>query len=691
MTATTAPPSDQGLGSWPRRRAQLSPDRIAWTFEGTHTTFAELDSRVERLAAALRARGVERGDRVAYLGANHPALLETLFATGRIGAVAVILNARLSPREVDYILGDCTPRALVLGEEQLPLLENLESGRRPAVIVAVEGVDPDRPGQVEDFEAVVASGRGSAPAHTEVARDDACLIMYTSGTTGRPKGAVLSHGNMLFSALNVVLATDLRPDDVCLAVAPLFHIAGLNGLLLPVFLKGGRSIIHRGFDPAHVLDALRGDGVTSLFAVPAMLDAIAALPEFEHAEFSGMRTLIAGGAPVPDRMLRQWNARAVEVQQGYGFTEAAPAVLLLSAEDAVRKAGSAGRPHFFVDARVVDEGDRGIAPGGSGEIVVRAPNVMLGYWERPEATAEVLQDGWYRSGDIATLDDEGFVTILDRSKDLYISGGENVYPSEVESALLELEGVAEAAVIGVPDERWGEVGKAFVVARPGTELAPATVLAGLDGRLARYKLPKSVELVASLPRTASGKVQKHELRAAEQLRRAEAREGTRTVTSIAELPGLVGRVLGVSEPIDVPQSRIDRFAEATEDRQWIHVDPVRAAEGPFGSTVAHGFLTLSLVAPLIGSVLVVRDADGVVNYGVDRVRFPAPLRAGARVRLEARLVDVDPVPGGVQARIDALITAEGATKPAVSASCLVRFLRTGDGAASPRTPERRTA
>lgn len=676
-------PHNLGLGSWPRRRALLSPERVAWTFEGEHSTFAEVESRVRRLANALSDAGIRRGDRIAYLGFNHPALLELLFATGRIGAVTVIVNARLARGEVEYILADAGAVGIVFGTEQAALVQALPPGGRLRLHLAVEGQGTVAAGWAQGFEEFLAAG-GPQDAPAAVGLDEPALVMYTSGTTGRPKGAVLSHGNMLYSALNVVLASDVRPDDVSLAVAPLFHIAGLNGLLSPVFLKGGRSVIHRVFEPQSVLEALRYDGVSSMFAVPAMLDAIAAVPGFAEAEFPALRTLIVGGAPVPARVLRQWNAKGVGLQQGYGFTEAAPAVLLLTADDALRKEGSAGKPHFFIDVRVVDAQGADVPPGGSGEIVVRGPNVMREYWQNPAATAEAFREGWYRSGDIATIDREGFITLLDRSKDLYISGGENVYPSEVESRILDVPGVAEAAVIGVPDERWGEVGRAFVVPEPGAAVTQESVLAGLAGRLARYKLPKSVAVVASLPRNAGGKVQKHLLRAEEERRRQAAAAGTRTVTTIDGLAAYVGRDLGASEVIEVSQERIDQFAQATGDRQWIHTDPERAAHGPFGTTIAHGFLSLSLIAALTQQLLEVGDAETVINYGLERVRFPSPLPSGATVQLRANLASVDEIDGGVQVRIDATVTAVGATKPAATATSLIRYYRS----AVRRTPAR---
>jgi acyl-CoA synthetase (AMP-forming)/AMP-acid ligase II len=286
----------------------------------------------------------------------------------------------------------------------------------------------------------------------------------------------------------------------------------LNGLVLPVFLKGGRSIIHEAFKPDEVVATIEAEAVTSLFAVPAMMEAISQSPLFEPSNITSLRTVIVGGAPAPLPMLLRWKDKGVEVQQGYGLTETSPAVLKVTAEDAVRKIGSAGKEQMFVDVRIVDGEGNDVGPGGTGEILTRGPNVFPGYWNREEANAAAFVDGWFKTGDIASIDDEGFVTLRDRAKDMYISGGENVYPAEIESALLEIDGILEAAVIGIPDERWGEVGRAFVVVAQGTTLDLEDVTAKLDGRLARYKLPRSVVTIDSMPRNTTGKLLKQALR-----------------------------------------------------------------------------------------------------------------------------------------------------------------------------------
>lgn len=499
-----------GMGSWPARRASLAPDRVAWRFEGVETSYAEVDRRTRKLANALIAAGIKPGDRVGYIGFNHPALLELLFAAGRMGAIIVLINARLSAGEVEYIARDSGITLLAYGHEQVEVTRKVIT--KVGIHLALN-VDDTHEGSFfsTSFEQFLQLGTEHSE-FAEVDFDDPCLIMYTSGTTGRPKGAVLSHANMFFSATNVILSADIRPDDVSLAMAPLFHIAGLNGVVIPVFLKGGMNVIHRGFNPSVALDELHNGEVTSMFAVPAMLEAIFALPEFAEATFPTLRTLIGGGAPVPDRTLRAWADKGVGIQQGYGFTEAAPSVTLLDPESAFTKQGSVGKPQFFMDVRVLRPDGRDAETGEAGELLARGMNIMLGYWNREQDTADSFVDGWYRSGDIAVVDEDGFLSLKDRSKDMYISGGENVYPTEVENTLLNIPGVAEAAVIGIPDQKWGEVGRAFIVVADGSEHTTESIIAGLEPNLARYKLPKSVFFVDSLPRTATGKVQKHMLR-----------------------------------------------------------------------------------------------------------------------------------------------------------------------------------
>lgn len=493
-----------GLGSWPRRRAALSPDRVAVEFEGVSLTFAQFAERVERLSAWLAQHGVRAGDRVAYWGGNHAALLETLFATVRIGAICVLLNARLAPGEAEYILQDSGSSVLFFGREQAEATAMIADDIPAAVLVDVDGV-----GTGQSYERI-----GAVPPVPEVARglDDPAVLMYTSGTTARPKGAVLTHGNLFFNDVNILIESDIRPDEVCLAAAPLFHIAGLNGLVLPAFLKGGTIVVHRRVESEQILSTIEERGVTSLFAVPAMLDLLAQHDRFEQTNLSGLRNIVVGGAPVPERTLQAWAARGVAVQQGYGLTETAPAVLKLSAEDGLRKVGSAGKPQFLVDVRLVDPEGEPVPPGEIGEIQTMGPNVIREYWRRPEATSDAFVDGWFRTGDAAVQDEDGYYWTRDRYKDMYISGGENVYPAEVESALLDVPGVAEAAVIGIPDDQWGEVGKAFIVPEADAELTAESICAAMTIALSRFKIPKRIEFIEEMPRTSTGKLLKTELR-----------------------------------------------------------------------------------------------------------------------------------------------------------------------------------
>jgi fatty-acyl-CoA synthase len=346
-----------------------------------------------------------------------------------------------------------------------------------------------------------------------MAADDPCMIMYTSGTTGQPKGAVLSHANITWNSLNVLVDTDLASDEITLVTAPLFHTAALNMTCLPTLLKGGRVVIEPGFDAERMLDLIESQGVTCLFGVPTMFAAVAESPRWGTADLSSVRTLMCGGSPVPKALIDVYLRRGLSFIQGYGMTEASPGTLLLDREMSAVKAGSAGVPHFFTDVRLVGPDGQPVEIGNPGEVHVAGPNVSTGYWRRPEEAHTTFAGGWLRTGDIAVLDKDGYAYIIDRVKDMYISGGENVYPAEVEQLLHGHPAVADCAVIGVPDEKWGEVGKALIVPAADVESDPRVVLDFLASRLARYKVPRSVEFVDALPRNASGKILKSQLRA----------------------------------------------------------------------------------------------------------------------------------------------------------------------------------
>ncbi|TGB08544.1 o-succinylbenzoate--CoA ligase [Streptomyces sp. MZ04] len=493
---------NEGIGSWPARRARKTPHRTAFRHEGATTSYAELHTRTTQLARALRESGVRRGDRIAYLGPNHPAFLETFFAAGVLGAVFVPLNTRLAVPELAHQVDDSGAATLIHAATHTAAAERLTE-LAPALRTRVE-VGPH-------YEELL-SGASAEPLDEPVTGDDVSIIMYTSGTTGRPKGAMLTHANLTWNAVNVLVDADLTSDTTALVTAPLFHTAGLNMLTLPVLLKGGTCVLVESFDADATLEIVERHGVTAMFGVPTMYEQMARRPRWHTAELSSLRVLMCGGAPVPAPLIAAYAERGLAFQQGYGMTEASPGVLYLDAEHTVSKAGSAGVPHFFTDVRVVRPDLTEAGAGEVGEVLVRGPHVMPGYWGLPQESAAAFADGWLRTGDAARRDADGYVTIADRIKDMIISGGENIYPAEVESALLAHPDVVECAVIGVPDQKWGEVPRAVVVAREGAAPDPDALLASLAGQLAKYKIPKSLVVAADLPRTASGKLRKPELR-----------------------------------------------------------------------------------------------------------------------------------------------------------------------------------
>ena len=453
-------------------------------------TYGELASRVTRLAHVLHTAGARRGTRVAYLGPNHPAFLETLFATSTLGGIFVPLNARLTAAEIDFMLADSGAEVLVFGAESAATVDGLVAGTRP-LLVAVDGGRAD----AIDYQVEVEFA-SSDPIIAMVDPNSPCMIMYTSGTTGKPKGAVLSHNNIIWNCINVVVDVDLRSDEVTLVTAPMFHTAALNMTCLPTLLKGGQLIIEPRFDAAAVIDVIEQRRVTMLFGVPTMFAALSESPRWAEADLSSVRLLLCGGAPVPTSLINAYHERGLSFVQGYGMTETAPGALLVDPRVSREMVGAAGVAHFFSDVLILRD-DLGAARAGeTGEVVIAGPNVMQGYWGLPEATEQAFLDGgWFRSGDVASADEDGVVTIVDRMKDVYISGGENVYPAEVEKALIDHEAVAEAAVIGVADTTWGEVGKAFVVLVPGAAAGDAELIAHLRGRLAGYKIPKTFVFV----------------------------------------------------------------------------------------------------------------------------------------------------------------------------------------------------
>jgi fatty-acyl-CoA synthase len=496
--------------SWVARRAELDGARLAVADDERRLSYAELDARVGALAGWLRAAGVAAGDRIATLLGNRSATLETVLAAARIGAIALPINTRLSPREVCFLLDDARPAALVVETHFRELADRAceRSRRSPGIRLEVG----------KDYEGALA---GAAPVPVApVSPEDPMILMYTSGTTGDPKGALLPHRKALYNSKNAEIYFGIVPEDRVLVVSPLFHSLGLQILSLPALYCGASLVVQSHFEPEALLRAIGREGITYLGAVPTVyqrvLDALDAAPEGSY-ELGSLRFLFTAGAAAPAELVRAYRRRGLCLVQGYGQTESST-LTCLSPEDAERKAGTVGRPVHHAELRIVAadtiegpvSGWRDVAPGEPGEIVVRGPIVMLGYWERPQANRETLRDDWLRTGDLATRDEEGFLTLVGRSREMFISGGENVYPAEVEARYGDHPAIREIAVVGVADPRWGETGRAHVVVE-GEPPEPEALMAWGREHLARFKIPTQWVFVDELPKTASGKVQKHRL------------------------------------------------------------------------------------------------------------------------------------------------------------------------------------
>jgi fatty-acyl-CoA synthase len=483
----------------------MTPDLPALVQDGVITTYSGLQRATTRLAHGLRSRGVSRGDRVAFLGLNSVEMVIAMFATARLGSIFVPVNTRLAPAELAYVL-EHSGACLLLVEDAL-----VATTEDPSVL----GLEVD----TVVFTRSAGSGLAALMANDDsvidesVGLDDVFMIQYTSGTTGRPKGVMLTHGNVVWNVYNLLVDIDMGSHEIALVTAPLFHTAALNQVLFPIILKGGTALIEARFDAARAIELIERERVTMLFGVTTMYLALSQAPRFGDADLDSLRLALCGGAPIPESLLRAWLDRGLMIVQGYGLTEAAPGTTMLRAADGVRKLGSAGTACFFTDVRVVVD-DRDAAVGEPGEVLVHGPNVSPGYWRDEAATAGAYTDRWLHTGDLATCDDEGYLRIVDRLKDMYISGGENVYPAEVEQAIYTNPAVSECAVIGTSDPTWGEVGCAFIVVRAGQHLDADAVLRHLETRLARYKIPKTIEFVAELPHNASGKLLKSRLRKA---------------------------------------------------------------------------------------------------------------------------------------------------------------------------------
>ncbi len=476
------------LSHWIERHARFAPGAVAIRFEGAEISYAELARRIQGAAAVLAERGVKRGDAVAWLGVNHPMVLVLLFACARLGAMLVPLNWRLAPPEIARVAADCAPKLVLVEKSFAGVLPGLGL----EILEAHTDCSPERAG----------------------GEDSPLLLCYTSGSTGAPKGVVLTQRAILWNAVNSTHMHDLTSADRVLTTLPLFHVGGMNIQTTPALHAGASVTLHAKFDAAAALEAIERERITLAVLVPAQLSALMALPRWQSADLSSLRMISTGSTIVSEAFVRKVSARGVSVIQVYGSTETCPVAAYVRAGDALRKAGSAGVPALHCEVKVVGEDGAALPPGRDGEILVRGPNVAAGYWNAPEETARAFAGGWYRSGDLGHFDGEGHLYVVARKTEMIISGGENIYPAEVESVLLECAAIEEACVLGKPDARWGEKLVAAVVVKAGCRVTRGEVMGLFEGRLARYKHPKDVHFLERLPRTALGKVRKEDVRAA---------------------------------------------------------------------------------------------------------------------------------------------------------------------------------
>jgi len=506
---------ERNLGLFLAKRASITPglEGLVEVESGRRFTYRELDARANRLANALLARGVDKGDRVACLMMNGVEYVETFFALAKIGAVLVPLNWRLVADELAYILGNAGARLLLYGADFAELVETLHrrAARETELTDWIElGGGEHRHPFADDYESLVAAAP-SEPPPIRAGEHDLLFIMYTSGTTGLPKGSMHTHGTFTWAVMSMGTTAELRFHDRYAVVLPLYHVGALLPVISNVY-RGVTNVVLRQFEPGRMWEVIERERVSVSLLVPAMLNFMLQVPEGERRDYSSMRWILSGATPVPVTLIERYRVIGIEIHQAYGLTESGGPACIISPDDAMKRIGSTGKTFFHNDVRIVDETGRDVPPGVPGELIVQAPHVMVGYWRNPEATAEAIRNGWLYTGDVAIADAEGFVTIHDRVKDMVISGGENVYPAEIENVILRHPAVAEVAVIGQASERWGESPFAVVVVKHGERLSEADVLGHCDGKLARYKRPKGVAFVDEIPRNPTGKALKRILR-----------------------------------------------------------------------------------------------------------------------------------------------------------------------------------
>lgn len=495
------------------RRSRLTPDREALydVPGGKRYSYAQLNERACRVANYLRDEmGIEKGDRVGIIAQNGVHYVDLMYGLAKIGAILVPFNWRVKSFELQYMSNDCDPKLLICGPQFAELVEKSREGMSFTRFVSLQGATV---GTELSYETMLERGSSAEPARPELDGEDPLFILYTSGTTGKSKGAVIPHRQMLWNCINTVISWGLSESDVSPVFTPLYHAGALFIFLAPLFYCGGRIVLEAEFDPAATITHIEEEACTVVLGVPTLYKMWHDSPAFASADFSRVRFFVNGGSAIPVELMEAWRAeKGVVFRQGYGLTEAGVNCMSMTNEESTRYAGSVGKPIFHSEVRLLDPEGREVGVGEPGELCIKGPTTCLGYWNNPEATAKTIVDGWLHTGDMASRNAEGFIYIIGRYKDMIKSGGENIYAAEVEATFRDHPGVVECALIGMPDPKWGEVGLMVVVPAKGASPGEAELIAFCKERLANYKVPKRVVFAESLPYSSYGKVVKAELR-----------------------------------------------------------------------------------------------------------------------------------------------------------------------------------
>ena len=488
------------------------PSKEAIIFEGRRITYKQLGERVDALAKGLQQLGLRRGDIVAILLLNCSEYFEINFAVNKLGGIWLPLNYRLAGPEVTYILNHSGARMLISEKQFEPLIQEIRKDI-PGVQKLI-AVGKEVPSGWESYDRLIETNRGAKAEHAQVELEDLHRLMYTSGTTAHPKGVMITYGNLYWKNISHIQTFDIKPEDRTLVVGPLYHVGGMDLTATTTLYVGGSVVILRRFDPIPVLQTIQKEGITNTWFAPAMVNMLFQEPTFDQYDVSSIRVIFDGGEKMPLPLIAKIKEKFPNVwfADVFGMTETVGADTFLPKDKMIEKIGSVGKPVAHLRMRVVDEKGKDVPPNTLGEIVLRGPKVFKGYWKNSQATAEAIKDGWFHTGDIATIDEEGYLYIVDRKKDIIISGGENIASLEVERVIYELPQVLETAVVGIPHPKWQEIPKAFVVLRKGEKIAAEEIIEYCSKKLAKFKVPKEIEFIDILPRNPSGKVLKRELR-----------------------------------------------------------------------------------------------------------------------------------------------------------------------------------